>query len=80
LCEAAVDQLLDEGCELATERTGVLFAQIDLIVGTVDPKPHRLIRRAAVKIVFERDGDLLCHLGLPDRLGYQHRTRSTAMA
>jgi len=58
---------------------GVLLAQIDLIVRAVDPEPHRLIGRAAVKIVFERDGYLLCHLGLPDRVRYQHRTRSTAM-
>jgi hypothetical protein len=41
-----------EGCELLTERPGVLLVQIDLVLRAAAPEPHRLICRAAVKIVF----------------------------
>jgi hypothetical protein len=47
----------------------VLGAQIDLIVRTIHPEPHRLIRRAPIKIIFELDGYLLCHPGLLVALG-----------
>src|SRR6266566_3948148 len=63
--------MIDERCELAAERRSVLLAQIDLIVRTIHPEPHRLVRRAPIKIIFELDGYLLCHprllaaLGLP---------------
>jgi hypothetical protein len=53
--------MLDERRELSAERIGVLGAQIDLIVGAAEPEPHRLIRRASIKVVFQRDGNLLCH-------------------
>src|SRR6478672_8920370 len=63
--------VLDERCELAAQRRGVLGAQIDLIFRAIYPKPHRLICWAPIKIIFELDGYLLCHprllaaLGLP---------------
>jgi hypothetical protein len=44
--------VVDEGRELPAERGGVLGAQIDLVLGAAQPEPHRLIRRAAIKIVF----------------------------
>jgi hypothetical protein len=67
--------MADEGLELAAERLGVLVAQVDLVRRAVEGEPHRLSRRAAIKIVFQNDGYLLRHPGLPDHL----RTRSTAM-
>jgi hypothetical protein len=65
----------DEGLELAAERLGVLLAQVDLVRRAVEGEPHRLIRRAAIKIVFQNDGYLLRHPGLPDHL---RGPRSTA--
>src|SRR5215471_21506564 len=56
----------DEGRQLPAERRGVLAVQIYLVIRAVDPEPHRLIRRATIKIVFQRDGYLLCHPRLPD--------------
>jgi hypothetical protein len=44
---AGLAGVLDERRELLTEGVGVLKAQIDLILGAVEPEPHRLIRRAA---------------------------------
>jgi hypothetical protein len=38
--------MIEERCELAAERCGVLLAQIDLIRGAIDPEPHRLGCRA----------------------------------
>jgi hypothetical protein len=70
-------RVLDERRELPTERRGVLSAQIDLVLGAAQPEPHRLIRRASIKVVFQRDGYLLCHPGLPGAIGQLHRTRST---
>jgi hypothetical protein len=54
-----------KGCELTIECVGVFLAQIDLVVGAADPELDRLLRRVSVKIVFERDGHLLGHRGLP---------------
>src|SRR5438876_10065833 len=54
-----------EGCDLPPERRGVLLAQIDLVLCAAQPESHRLISRASIKIVFQCDGDLLCHPGLP---------------
>ena len=42
-----------------------LVAQIDLVLGTAQLEPHRLIGRAAIEIVDQSDGYLLSHLGLP---------------
>jgi hypothetical protein len=42
----------DERCELPAERGGVAGAQVDLVLRAADPEPHRLIRRASIKIVF----------------------------
>jgi len=39
----------NEGRELPTERIGVLFAQVDLILRGTEPEPHRLIRRASIR-------------------------------
>jgi hypothetical protein len=58
--------MFDERCDLPAERRGVLVAQVDLIFGAAQPEPHGLIRRAAIKIVFQRDGYLLRHPRLPD--------------
>jgi hypothetical protein len=52
--------MVDVGCELPAERLGVLGAQINLILRAVQPEPHRLIGRPAIKIVFERDGYIFC--------------------
>src|SRR5216683_2200526 len=52
-----------------TERPGVLFAQIDLVMRDAEPESHRLLGRAAVKIVFQYDGYLRCHRGLHDCTG-----------
>src|SRR5690349_1381646 len=56
--------MLDERCELAAQRRSVLLAQIDLILGAIDPESHRFIGRALIKIILEFDGYLLCHPGL----------------
>jgi hypothetical protein len=60
----------DERCELPAERRRVAGAQVDLVGRAADGEPHRLIRRAASKIVFQRDGYLLRHRGLPPAIGY----------
>ena len=65
--------MIDERCELAAERRGVLLAQIDLILGAIDPEAHRLVCRAPIKIILEFDGYLLCHHGLLAALGYLHQ-------
>jgi len=54
--------VLDERREHRAQGTGVLGAQVDLVVGAAETEPHRLIRRAAIQIVFQRDGDLVSHL------------------
>jgi len=36
----------------------VLLAQLDLVRRAVEGEPHRLIRRAAIKIVFQNDGSV----------------------
>jgi hypothetical protein len=51
---------------LPTKRCSVPLAQIDLIIGAAEAEPHRLIRRASIKIVVEFDGYPLGHPGLPD--------------
>src|SRR5262249_39949567 len=43
------------------ERIGVLLAQVDLVVRTAKSEPHGLVRRAAIKVVFQRDGYSLSH-------------------
>ncbi|HEX2322433.1 MAG TPA: hypothetical protein VHJ18_25920 [Streptosporangiaceae bacterium] len=48
--------MLDQRRELLTEGLGVLGVQIDLVVGTAEPEPHRLIRGAAIEVIFQRDG------------------------
>jgi hypothetical protein len=58
---------INEGRQSPAERSGVLGAQVDLVLGAAEPESHRHIRRAAIKVVFERDGYLLCHPGLPCR-------------
>jgi hypothetical protein len=44
--------VFDERCQLLPERRRVLRVQVDLILRALDREPHRLHRRAAVKIVF----------------------------
>jgi hypothetical protein len=56
----------DKGHQLPAERSGVLGAQVDLVLGAAEPESHRLIRRAAIKVVFQRDGYLLCHPRPPE--------------
>jgi hypothetical protein len=61
----------DERRELRAERGGVAGAQVDLVAGAAEPEPDRLIGRAAVEVVFQRDGYLLCQPGLPaSGIGY----------
>jgi hypothetical protein len=49
----------------ASLRRSVLLAQIDLILGAIDPESHRFTGRATIEIILEFDGYLLCHRGLP---------------
>ena len=42
--------MLDERRELLTERPGVLLVQVHLILRAAYPEPHRLGRRASIKI------------------------------
>jgi hypothetical protein len=42
--------------ELPPEGAGVLGAQLDLVIGAAGPEPDRLIRQAALEIVFKDDG------------------------
>jgi hypothetical protein len=74
--------VLDEWRELLTERIGVLLAQVDLVVRTAESEPHGLVRRAAIKVVFQRDGYSLGHLNLHTRDGActVHRRVSSATA
>src|SRR5262249_60055739 len=58
----------NERCQLLAERPGILLVQIDLVLGAADPEPQRLLGRAAIQIVFERDNYLRCHPGLHRRL------------
>jgi hypothetical protein len=44
--------VLDEGREFLPERPGVLLTQIDLVLHTAEPEPHRLTGRASVKVIF----------------------------
>jgi hypothetical protein len=61
-----------------TERRGVAGAQIDLILSAIQPEPHGLVRRATIKIVLQRDSNLLCHPGLltPNRLPAPYKINS----
>jgi len=43
-----------------TEPRRVLIAQVNLILSSADPKPHGLIRRPAIKIIFQGNADPLC--------------------
>ena len=59
-----------EAANAPVDRSRIHSPQIDLILSAVQPEPHRLVRRATIKIVLQRDGDLLRHPGLltPHRL------------
>src|SRR5215472_7975962 len=75
-------RVVDEQSDLPAERRGVLLAQIDLVLRAVQPEPHRLRRRAPIKIVFQRDRYLLRHRGLPecDRLPAPYKINRHAAA
>jgi hypothetical protein len=47
------------------ERGGVLFTQVDLVLGALVGEPHGFRGWAAVKVVFQCDGYFLGHLTLP---------------
>ena len=70
LCPPSLAGVLYRACsirrELLAERGGVLGAHVDLMVGALEGKPHRLLGRAAGQIVFQHDGDFLGYLYLPD--------------
>jgi hypothetical protein len=70
--------MLNERGDHFTERSGVLLAQIDLILRASEPEPHSLIRRAAVKIVFQRDSYSPGHPILPKIIGRVHRAHASA--
>ena len=80
LCSPRIAGVLYIGCELLAECGGVLGIQVDLIVGALEGKPHRLLGRAAGQIVFQRDGHFLGHLTLPscDGACTLHRPASPA--
>jgi len=48
---------------------GRFLVQVDLVGRAADCEPHGLVGRAAVKIVFERDGYSRCHPGLLECAG-----------
>jgi len=52
---------------LLAKGTGVLGAQVDLVLGAVEPESQRLIRGAAIQVVFPRYSDLLSRLSLQCR-------------
>jgi len=57
--------MFDEQCQSPAERRGVLLVQVDLILDATDEnRTISLICRAALEIVFQRDGYLRYHLGL----------------
>jgi hypothetical protein len=63
--------MVDERRHALTQLRRVLAAQVDLVLRAVDPEPHRLVRRAAVKIVHKRDNCLSCHPKPPrDQMGH----------
>ena len=45
-------RVVDVGGELPAEGGGICCAQVDLVAGAVDSEPDRLIRWAAVEVVF----------------------------
>jgi len=65
--------VLDERRQLLAESPGVLGAQVDLVAGAFETEPHRLICRAAIQVVFQRDGYLLRHYLPPCRRPVSHR-------
>jgi len=56
--------MVNVGRDLPAEPAGILLAEVDLVVGAAEPEPQRLIRWAAIKVVFEFDSDPLRHHGL----------------
>jgi hypothetical protein len=55
--------VLDARLELLAEDMRLLCAHVDLILRALEPEPHRLLGRAAVQIVFQRDpANGLAHL------------------
>jgi hypothetical protein len=63
---AGLAGVVDVGRDLLAEGGGVLRAEVDLVVGAVEPEPQRLVGWAAVKVVFEFDSDPLCRWSLRD--------------
>ena len=57
--------VLHEGSDPLTKLRRVRIAQVNLILSSADPKPHGLIRRAAIQIIFQGNGDPLCHAPSP---------------
>ena len=49
--------VLDIGSEPRTKLRGVLLVQVNLVLGSSDAKPHGLICRPAIQIVFQGDGN-----------------------
>src|SRR5580658_10698362 len=47
--------VIDKRCQLRAEPARVHSAQVNLILRRTEAEPHRLLRRAAVEIVFESD-------------------------
>jgi hypothetical protein len=52
LSAALLAGVFDEEGELAAKCGGVRGVQVDLVPGVAEPESHRLIGRAAIKIVF----------------------------
>src|SRR5690349_24837967 len=70
--------MLNVGCELLAERSGVLGAQVDLISRAIESKRHGLVRLATGQIVFQRERYLLGHRYLPLLRWWLHRTQGSA--
>jgi hypothetical protein len=64
--------VFDVGGELPAESSGILCAQVDLVVGAADPEPHCFICRAALEIVFQEDGYLVAIVASMPVMGYLH--------
>ena len=63
-----------EGSEPRTKLRGVLLIQVNLVLVSSDAKPHGLIRRPAIQIVFQGDGNPLRHAPLPAVPSSPHST------
>jgi len=71
--------MFNEGCELLPERPRILLVEVDLVLHAADPEPHRLVCRASIEIVFQRNVILVAIPASLTAISYLYRTRSTVV-